>query len=29
MSSVEFGSLLAAETDKWAKVIQFSGASAD
>lgn len=29
MSSVDFGSLLKAETEKWAKVIQFSGASAD
>jgi tripartite-type tricarboxylate transporter receptor subunit TctC len=29
MSPVEFGSLLAAETDKWAKVVQFSGASVD
>lgn len=29
MSSADFGSLLQAETDKWAKVIQFSGASAD
>ena len=29
MSSVEFGTLLKAETAKWAKVIQFSGASAE
>jgi tripartite-type tricarboxylate transporter receptor subunit TctC len=29
MSSLDFGSLLKAETEKWAKVIQFSGASAD
>lgn len=29
MMPAEFGSLLAAETKKWAKVIQFSGASVD
>lgn len=29
MSPAEFGSLLVAETEKWAKVIQFSGASVD
>jgi tripartite-type tricarboxylate transporter receptor subunit TctC len=29
MSPADFGSLLAAETEKWAKVIQFSGASAE
>jgi len=29
MSPAEFGSLLASETEKWAKVIQFSGASVD
>ena len=29
MSSLDFGSLLKAETEKWAKVIQFSGASAE
>lgn len=29
MTPAEFGSLLAAETKKWAKVIQFSGASVD
>ena len=29
MTPVEFGSLLAAETVKWSKVIQFSGASID
>jgi tripartite-type tricarboxylate transporter receptor subunit TctC len=29
MSAAEFGSLLAAETEKWAKVVKFSGASVD
>jgi tripartite-type tricarboxylate transporter receptor subunit TctC len=29
MSPTEFGSLLVAETEKWVKVIQFSGASMD
>jgi tripartite-type tricarboxylate transporter receptor subunit TctC len=29
MSPAEFGSLLISETEKWAKVIQFSGASVD
>ena len=28
-SPAEFGKLISEETDKWAKVVKFSGASAD